>query len=224
MNIAVLNFSPNVGKTTIAKNLLLPRLPLNYIAIESINDNADIYRTDCIIMANDYPKLQEKLQIEGNLLIDIGSSNVEQVLNYLSKYVESHEYFNYFVIPMTFDIKSRIETQRTLLALLKLGISTDKIRLIFNKSTMEEDLFIVEFKEAIHIADIFNIERPTIAIQDNSIYSLLRANHLNMQIVLEAINRKKGKLYNTSSNLQDLINGTIEAKKNLDSVFAQLKI
>ena len=49
MNIAVLNFSPNVGKTTIAKNLLLPRLPLSYVAIESIHDNADIHKKDDII-------------------------------------------------------------------------------------------------------------------------------------------------------------------------------
>lgn len=38
MKIAVLNFSGNVGKSTIARHLLLPRIPgAELIAIESIN-------------------------------------------------------------------------------------------------------------------------------------------------------------------------------------------
>jgi hypothetical protein len=39
MKIAVINFSGNVGKTTIARHLLLPRLPAGteLISVESIN-------------------------------------------------------------------------------------------------------------------------------------------------------------------------------------------
>lgn len=41
MKIALLNFSGNVGKTTIATSLLMPRLPNTpYLAIETINDGA----------------------------------------------------------------------------------------------------------------------------------------------------------------------------------------
>ena len=38
MKVAVINFSGNVGKTTIARHLLAPRIPdADFIAVESIN-------------------------------------------------------------------------------------------------------------------------------------------------------------------------------------------
>lgn len=218
MNIAVLNFSPNVGKTTIAKNLLLPRLPLSYVAIESIHDNADIHKKDDIIKADDYPKLQERLLAEGNLLVDVGSSNIEKVLHYLKMYVGSHEDFAYFILPMTSDIKSRIETQKTLTALIELGVKADRIRLVFNKSeSTDTSALFSEFSDAIHIADNFGIKRPTVAIKNNAVYQQLRAKHLDLQKVLEADNQN-------NPTLQAFKPETLKAKENLDVVFTDLQL
>jgi hypothetical protein len=42
MKLAVINFSGNVGKTTIARHLLQPRIPgAEYIAVETLNAGAD---------------------------------------------------------------------------------------------------------------------------------------------------------------------------------------
>ncbi|AXT95635.1 hypothetical protein C0159_01705 [Moraxella catarrhalis] len=186
MNIAVLNFSPNVGKTTVAKNLLLPRLPLSYVAIESIHDNADVHKRDTIITTNDYPALAHRLLAEENLLVDIGSFQIEKLLHYLKMYVGSHEDFAYFILPMTSDIKSRLETQKTLQALQKLGVQSDNIRLIFNKSEASDTTALwPEFREAVYLADNFGIVRPTVGMVNNPIYSELRANHLTIGQILE---------------------------------------
>ena len=60
MKIAVINFSGNVGKTTIARHLLAPRLPgAAVVSIESLN--ADDTTTDTL-RANQFGALQEYLQ------------------------------------------------------------------------------------------------------------------------------------------------------------------
>lgn len=218
MNIAVLNFSPNVGKTTVAKNLLLPRLPLSYVAIESIHDNADVHKRDTIITANDYPALAHRLLAEENLLVDIGSSQIEKLLHYLKMYVGSHEDFAYFILPMTSDIKSQLETQKTLQALQELGVQSDNIRLIFNKSEASDTTALwSEFREAIHIADNFGIVRPTVGMVNNPIYTELRAHHLTIGQVLEDNEQ-------SHPTLQAFQQATQAAKQNLDVVFDDLAL
>lgn len=57
MKVAIINFSGNVGKTTIARHLLLPRIKdAELISIESAN------------------------ALRGNLIVDIGASNVEDLI------------------------------------------------------------------------------------------------------------------------------------------------
>ena len=42
MRLAVINFSGNVGKTTVARHLLVPRIPgCQVVAVESINADDD---------------------------------------------------------------------------------------------------------------------------------------------------------------------------------------
>ena len=92
MKVAVINFSGNVGKTTVARHLLAPRIDgAEVIAVESIN--ADDGQANAL-RGKQLGELQEYLQTVENVVVDIGASNVEDLLSLMHKYRRSHEGFD----------------------------------------------------------------------------------------------------------------------------------
>ena len=131
MKIAVINFSGNVGKTTVARHLLAPRIPgAELIAVESINANDGQGQA---LRGKQFGELQEYLQTVEHNVVDIGASNVEDLLSLMHKYRGSHEDFDYFVIPTVPALKQQQDTIATLVELARLGISGSKLRLVFNQ-------------------------------------------------------------------------------------------
>lgn len=130
MKIAVINFSGNVGKTTIARHLLLPRvMGAKLIAIESIN--ADDSQGESL-RGRQFGELQEYLQTVDSVVVDIGASNVEDLLALMRKYRGSHEDFDYFVVPSVPTIKQQQDTIATLIELSRIGVPASRIRVVFN--------------------------------------------------------------------------------------------
>ncbi|MBI2767987.1 MAG: hypothetical protein HYX47_00040 [Burkholderiales bacterium] len=130
MKIAVINFSGNVGKTTIARHLLAPRITdAEVISIESINADVDQATP---LRGSQFGELQEYLQTVDNVVVDIGASNVEDLLSLMRKYRGSHEDFDYFVIPTVPALKQQQDTIATLAELSRIGIPAARIRLVFN--------------------------------------------------------------------------------------------
>ena len=130
MKIAVINFSGNVGKTTIARHLLLPRIKgAKLVAIESIN--ADESQGQAL-RGRQFGELQEYLQTVDNVVVDIGASNVEDLLALMRKYRGSHEDFDYFVVPSVATIKQQQDTIATLIELSRIGVPAARIRIVFN--------------------------------------------------------------------------------------------
>ncbi|MEO8924720.1 MAG: StbB family protein [Caldimonas sp.] len=135
MKVAVINFSGNVGKTTVARHLLAPRIAgAKVIAIESIN--ADDGQTDAL-RGRQFGELQEYLQTIDDVVVDIGASNVEDLLALMRKYRGSHEDFDYFVIPTVPALKQQQDTVATLAELIRIGIPAAKLRVVFNQ--VEDD-------------------------------------------------------------------------------------
>ena len=131
MKVAVINFSGNVGKTTIARHLLAPRIPdADFIAVESINADEGQERP---VRGKQFGELQEYLQTVDNAVVDIGASNVEDLLSLMGKYRGSHEDFDYFVIPTVPALKQQQDTIATLTELARLGIPASKLRVVFNQ-------------------------------------------------------------------------------------------
>ena len=131
MKVAVINFSGNVGKTTIARHLLAPRIHgAELIAVESIN--ADEGQAHAL-RGKQFGELQEYLQTVDNVVVDIGASNVEDLLALMRKYRGSHEDFDYFVIPTVPALKQQQDTIPTLTELARLGIPAAKLRVVFNQ-------------------------------------------------------------------------------------------
>src|SRR6478609_3404775 len=138
MKVAVINFSGNVGKTTIARHLLAPRIAgAEVISIESIN--ADDGQA-APLRGSQFGELQEYLQTVDNVVVDIGASNVEELLSLMRKYRGSHKDFDYFVIPTVPALKQQQDTIATLAELARIGIPAAKVRIVFNQVEGDADL------------------------------------------------------------------------------------
>lgn len=130
MKIAVINFSGNVGKSTVARHLLLPRIPgAELIAIESLN--ADEGQGQAL-RGRQFGELQEYLQTVSRVVVDIGASNVEELMGQMQRYRGSQEDFDAFVVPTVPALKQQQDTIATLIDLSRLGVPASRLKLVFN--------------------------------------------------------------------------------------------
>lgn len=131
MKLAVINFSGNVGKTTVARHLLAPRIPgCQVVAVESINADDGQSVT---IRGRQFAQLQEFLQSVENVVIDIGASNVEDLLKLMRRYRDSQQDFDGFIIPTVPTRKQQQDTAATLTELARIGVPPERLRLVFNQ-------------------------------------------------------------------------------------------
>lgn len=136
MKIAVINFSGNVGKTTVARHLLLPRIDgAELISVESLN--ADESQGHAL-RGRQFGELQEYLQTVDNVVVDIGASNVEDLLGLMHRYRGSHEDFDCFVVPTVPALKQQQDTIATLVELAEHGVARSRLKLVFNM--IEDDV------------------------------------------------------------------------------------
>ena len=140
MKVAVINFSGNVGKTTVAAHLLKPRMGQAPIfSVESLNVDASADGLDVEkLRGKKFGELQEQLMSLDSAIIDIGASNVEDFMKFMQQYDGSHEEFDYFVVPVVKEKKQQADTVNTIRALAKIGVPRNKIRLLFNMVEMDE--------------------------------------------------------------------------------------
>lgn len=169
MKVAVINFSGNVGKSTVARHLLAPRMNnATVIPVESINSDGT---QDEAIKGKQFGELQEALVLLDDAVVDVGASNVEDFVNLMKQYKGSHEDFDYFVIPTVPDNKQMRDTISTIDALAEIGVPTKKIRLVFNKVEIDdvpERVFSGLFEY--HTASKSFTLRPDAVIHVNDIY------------------------------------------------------
>lgn len=103
MKIAVLNYSGNVGKTTLSRDMLYYNLQ-NYdlVTIESVNSDG---KEKVIIRGEDGDKIYTELLVTDDLILDIGSSNLENYLKNSEIENELISSIDLFVIPVTAEKK-----------------------------------------------------------------------------------------------------------------------
>jgi hypothetical protein len=178
MKIAVLNFSGNVGKTTIAGQLLKPRMPdAPIFSIESFNTGPDADGLDVEkILGKKYAQLIAEIMPLDAAIIDVGASNVEDFLRLMEKYSGSHEDFDCFIVPVVKEKKVQADTVNTIRALQLIGIPQHKIRLVFNKLE-PDDCVEDEFAALFGLAAAENsfIINAGASIHENEVYELLKS-------------------------------------------------
>lgn len=183
MKVAVINFSGNVGKSTVARHLLAARLKdAQLISVESINSDGS---QDEAIRGKQFGALLEALAQLDDAVVDIGASNVEDFVNLMKQYRGSHEDFDFYVVPTVPAAKQQRDTISTIEALAKIGVPAKKIRLVFNLVELDDmpervfsglfdyhasaKNFTLKPDAVIHVNDIFGKLKGT----ENSITDIL---------------------------------------------------
>jgi len=176
--VVVINFSGNVGKTTVSLELLSPRMNnARFFSIETINSGADTSNPDIEKMkGKKFGELVDQLMPLNSAIVDVGASNVEDFLKLMQQYDGSHEEFDYFVIPAIKEKKAIVDTVNTIRALNALGIDKKRIRMVFNKVDTD-DVVEVEFASLFGLAGMeksFVIHRDAV-IYSNEVFERLKA-------------------------------------------------
>lgn len=136
--IAVINFSGNVGKSTIAAHLLAPRMPgAAIVSVESINSGS---ASAIAIKGKQFGELQEDMLTVDCAVVDVGSSNVEDFLALMKQYRGSHEDFDLYLVPCVADVKQQKDTANCVARLASIGVPKEKIILVFNKVPEDADV------------------------------------------------------------------------------------
>lgn len=232
MKVVVINYTGTVGKTTIAANLLSPRMHGAPIyAIESINETAEDLGLDVEKLRGDkFRELFLKLMQENEAIIDVGASNVEDFMANLEGFEEAHEEIDYYVVPVTSGTKEQKETVSMIGSLASMGVPADKIRVVFNrvKRDVESEFPIIATYHDRVGAFKLNYE---CAIFESELFDALSISRLSMQSLMEDDTDYKALLKNKEASVQDryhwsdmyglklLCKGV---NRKLDKVFAEL--
>ncbi|KPW75336.1 Stability protein [Pseudomonas cannabina] len=232
MKVVIINYTGTVGKTTIAANLLSPRMDGAPIyAIESINETAENLGLDVEkLRGNKFRELFKRLMLEDNAIIDVGASNVEDFMSNLEGFEEAHEEIDYYIVPVTSGTKEQKETVSMIGSLASMGVPSDKIRVVFNRvkrDVQAEFPIITAYHER---ASAFRINYQC-AIFESELFDALSINRLSMKSLMEDETDYKTLLKDKNASVQDrnrwsdmyglklLCKGV---NRKLDSVFAEL--
>ena len=133
MNIAVVNYSGNVGKTTLVRHLLTPNLPWHTIvAVESINIDRHAKET-LTTSGRKVGKNIDDLIVNTDTIFDVGGSNIEGFLAELQKMDGAHQEIDLFLVPVTSEKKKMGDTINIVSDLAGLGVPPEKIKTVFNQ-------------------------------------------------------------------------------------------
>ncbi|CAN7745099.1 hypothetical protein LJR267_010471 [Paraburkholderia hospita] len=135
--ILIIHNFGGVGKSTIAGCLIHPRTGGEILSVESSNLDASAYGLPVHqYNAAEYTEFYRDLRrysALGNVISDIGASNVEEFIDHLIK-SGGHEQFDYVVVPATQGMRGETETTTTLLTLLdNVGVAPARLRVVFNQ-------------------------------------------------------------------------------------------
>lgn len=226
MKVAVINFSGNVGKSTVAKHLLLPRIEdAEFICVESINaDEGDV-----LVRGKQFGALSEQLLLIDSAVIDVGSSNVEDFVKLMRQYEGSHEDVDFFVVPAVKESKQIRDTIATIQALAAMGIPANKVRVVFNRIETDETVEDAFYPLIAYHEDTkaFTL-RPKAAIHFSELYQRLRTHNATIAELLADTTDYKARLREATTPEEKAAAAARismrrlagSAQANLDAVFA----
>ena len=231
MKVAIINLSGNVGKSTIAKHLLGPRMPdASVFSVETIN--ADEGGADDTVTGKQFGQLQETILTLDDAIVDIGSSNVEDFIRLMGRYHGSHEDFDMYLIPVVPSEKEMRDSIRTIQLLRTMGVTPDKIAVVFNRleaGDVLDDVFEPIF--AFAAKDKKVKLNASASIGFSPIYQRLRGTGLTIDGVVadETDWKERCRLAPSGSDERHAAalmvsrrREAITAKSNLDAVFAAI--
>jgi hypothetical protein len=229
MKVVVINYSGNVGKSTVARHLLSPRMNnAQVIAVESINSDGT---EEEAMRGKEYAELLESLATLDEAVIDVGASNVEDFVAMMGKYRGSQEDFDYFVVPTMSKQKQQTDTISTIKALTELGVPAKKLRVVFNMVEFDdkpERIFsgLISY----HAENKSFTLKPDAIIHMNELYGKLNGSEQSIGNILNDATDLKGSLKAATDDAEKIsITRRIAMKRlaagvteELDAVFKTL--
>lgn len=233
MKCLVLNFSGNVGKSTVATHLLLPRIEgAELFTVESINATEDSEGAN--IRGKQFGSLQEHLMLLDAAVVDVGASNIEDFMKLMHEYRGSHEDFDKFIVPTVKEAKQLKDTIATIAALQAMGVPAKKIFTVFNKVEVDDNV-----EDAFYGLFAYQEEKraftlkPKAAINSSAIYEQLRQHGTTIEKLLADETDYKAGLREARAKSDTaeaercaamiaMKRLAIGAKENLDQVFAAI--
>ena len=136
--VMVANFSGNVGKTTLTKNLLLPNMPSGTVVVAVEDVNAGYNQGEAVQLSAEQTQSILERVIEQSfstpVIVDVGASNVSNFFSALASYDNIEEFITRVLVPTEPSEKVQTDTVSTLKFLVdNLGFSEDKLMLVLNK-------------------------------------------------------------------------------------------
>jgi hypothetical protein len=123
----------------------------------------------------------------------------------MSRYSGSHQDFDYFVVPTVPATKQQQDTIATLVALARLGVPADAVRLVFNMLDEDSDLE-RDFKPLLAFLERSPLARPALAcrLNVNEIYGLVNGAGVELSALADDTTNFKGLIAAASDNAQRL--------------------
>lgn len=184
MNIAVLNLSGNVGKSTLALQLIAPNLEnAKVISVESVNTSAanDIDSVQVEEMAASAFKdiYLEMMSGKNQIVLDVGVSNVVGFMSELARFKSFTQEVDLIIVPVVPVKKQMDDTIKTLEWLASRGFSGKKIRVMFNNYRNDGESLESQFAQILgylHSEPSKAVFEPYIVIDENEIFTTTKRN------------------------------------------------
>jgi hypothetical protein len=156
----------------VAHHLLAPRIPsCQVVAVESINDDGGQRATT---RGRQFAELHDNLHTVSDVVVDVGASNVEDLLALMRGYTGNHEDSDGFVVPTVPARKQQQDTAATLAELARIGVPPARLRLVFNQVEDDRPLERV-FETLLAFARAPTVEpRGAACMRQNEVYARIR--------------------------------------------------
>jgi hypothetical protein len=231
--IAVINFSGNVGKTTIAAQLLAARMPeAPFYSIESTNVDASADGVKVVrLRGKDFGDLLENIFLVDEVIVDVGASNISDFMKLMQQYQASHEVFDHYVIPVVKEKKQQADTINTIDALAALGVPPEKIKVVFNKVETDDaiDTVFAPIFGAREVKANFTLTRNAVIYQNDAFEKLKSRNRSLTDVLVDPTDyRLKAREAKTAAEREQAVSMAMvkmlsaSAVKNLDCVYRSL--
>lgn len=172
MKIIVAGIGGNVGKSTLAAHLLVPRMNnAKLLIVESINqDTKDLVGEFETVRGEKFKQIYLELVVNDDLVVDVGASNSEDFFAGLTSLNQGYDEVDFFLIPTVPGSKEQDESVLTARMLAAMGVEKNKIQIVFNrvKRSIEE-----EFPTVLHAVKEFDcfVANPDCMVFENDIYA-----------------------------------------------------
>lgn len=237
---AILSRSGNVGKTTLARLLLAPRMEDagDIIYIETTNADKETQEGK-VVRAAQFEKVAQKLGESVSAIVDIGASNIEETMQLMKQIEGSHEDFDYIIVPVIKSPKQREDSINTFVELINMGVEPSRIKVVFNRVGVTESVE-EEFSDVIFALDKLGIEyNEKAVVYESGFFPKIHDTKLTLDQLFSVsikdnkarqneLRRKKNRTDKESEELSELTNkitlqrNAVSAISNLDDVYEAL--